>query len=174
MSLVREGLLALTTVGPAYGLQLRNELASRTQRSINGGQAYSTLERLERDGLLHEVGRTADKLLLFEATAAGREHVANWLSSPSGGYEAMVFQVSLALSLPNHSSAALIDAYRRSWQQPGPRSGSETPHGALFLRADELLAEAALAWLEEASNASDTGWGFSAHRPRRGRRPKVS
>ncbi len=56
---VRQGLLAVLAEGPCYLLQLRNEFQRRTGSSLhlNAGQVSTTLDRLERDGL---VGRSRD------------------------------------------------------------------------------------------------------------------
>jgi DNA-binding PadR family transcriptional regulator len=53
---VREGLLALLDGGPSYGYQLKTgfEAATGGVWSLNVGQVYTTLERLERDGLVAE------------------------------------------------------------------------------------------------------------------------
>ena len=51
---VRHALLALLREGPKYGLQLRQEFEARTGDvwPLNVGQVYTTLQRLERDGLV--------------------------------------------------------------------------------------------------------------------------
>ena len=51
---VRHALLALLSEGPKYGLQLRQEFEARTGEvwPLNVGQVYTTLQRLERDGLV--------------------------------------------------------------------------------------------------------------------------
>jgi len=51
---VRHALLALLSEGPKYGLQLRQEFEERTGEvwPLNVGQVYTTLQRLERDGLV--------------------------------------------------------------------------------------------------------------------------
>jgi DNA-binding PadR family transcriptional regulator len=51
---VRHALLALLSEGPKYGLQLRQEFESGTGEvwPLNVGQVYTTLQRLERDGLV--------------------------------------------------------------------------------------------------------------------------
>ena len=51
---VRHALLALLSEGPKYGLQLRQEFEERTGDvwPLNVGQVYTTLQRLERDGLV--------------------------------------------------------------------------------------------------------------------------
>jgi DNA-binding PadR family transcriptional regulator len=57
---VRNALLALLEQGPRYGYQLRAEFEHRTGGTwpLNVGQVYTTLARLERDGLVE--GRGAD------------------------------------------------------------------------------------------------------------------
>src|SRR5947207_1083293 len=51
---VRHALLALLSEGPKYGLQLREEFEAGTGEvwPLNVGQVYTTLQRLERDGLV--------------------------------------------------------------------------------------------------------------------------
>ena len=60
---VRHALLALLSEGPKYGLQLREEFEARTGEvwPLNVGQVYTTLQRLERDGLVEsdEAGEAA-------------------------------------------------------------------------------------------------------------------
>ena len=55
---VRHGLLALLAEGPSYGYQLRTRLQGRTGGTwpLNIGQVYTTLSRLERDGLVEATG----------------------------------------------------------------------------------------------------------------------
>ena len=55
---VRHALLALLSDGPKYGLQLRHEFEARTGEvwPLNVGQVYTTLQRLERDGLVESDG----------------------------------------------------------------------------------------------------------------------
>ena len=65
---VRHALLALLSEGPKYGLQLREEFEARTGEvwPLNVGQVYTTLQRLERDGLVESddaaAGRPAEGL----------------------------------------------------------------------------------------------------------------
>lgn len=55
---VREGLLALLDEGPRYGYQLKTEFEAATGGvwPLNVGQVYTTLDRLERDGLVEVRG----------------------------------------------------------------------------------------------------------------------
>ena len=62
---VPHAVLALLSEGPKYGLQLRQEFEARTGEvwPLNIGQVYTTLQRLERDGLVasEEEGSGAQK-----------------------------------------------------------------------------------------------------------------
>ncbi len=51
---VPHALLALLSEKPKYGLRLQNEFEARTGEvwPLNVGQVYTTLQRLERDGLV--------------------------------------------------------------------------------------------------------------------------
>jgi len=64
---VRHALLALLSEGPKYGLQLREEFEARTGEvwPLNVGQVYTTLQRLERDGMVEALdggGKAADEV----------------------------------------------------------------------------------------------------------------
>ncbi len=83
---VRHALLALLSEGPKYGLQLRQEFEARTGEvwPLNVGQVYTTLQRLERDGLVESddpEGEGPQKG--FRITAAGGRELADWLQHPT-------------------------------------------------------------------------------------------
>ena len=82
---VPHALLALLTEGPKYGLRLQNEFESRTGEvwPLNVGQVYTTLQRLERDGLV-ESDDDADPgpQKGFRITVDGAEELAGWLRTP--------------------------------------------------------------------------------------------
>ena len=82
---VRHALLALLSEGPKYGLQLRQEFEARTGEvwPLNVGQVYTTLQRLERDGLVASDGRRrrpAEGLPHHRAT--GADELLAWLQTP--------------------------------------------------------------------------------------------
>jgi DNA-binding PadR family transcriptional regulator len=81
---VRFGLLALFADGPKYGYQLRTEFEERTGAtwSVNVGQVYTTLERLERDGLVAAEGTNTDGRVIYRMTEAGRAALDGWFSTP--------------------------------------------------------------------------------------------
>ncbi|KRE54582.1 PadR family transcriptional regulator [Phycicoccus sp. Soil748] len=81
---VRQGLLALLAQQPMYGAQLRSEFEARTGGTwpLNVGQVYTTLARLERDGLVEEVGADDEGRISYRLTRTGRAEVAQWWLSP--------------------------------------------------------------------------------------------
>ena len=81
---VRHALLALLSEGPKYGLQLREEFEARTGEvwPLNVGQVYTTLQRLERDGLVESDGDGQDGPQKgFRITAAGAQELldVSWI-----------------------------------------------------------------------------------------------
>ena len=79
---VRHALLALLSEGPKYGLQLRQEFEAKTGEvwPLNVGQVYTTLQRLERDGLVEaderRGGGTAEGLPHHRGGRGGARPVA--------------------------------------------------------------------------------------------------
>jgi DNA-binding PadR family transcriptional regulator len=82
-------LLALLASGPAHGYELKQSFESRfgaVWPPVNIGQIYTTLQRLERDGLVHgyeveQAGRPAKHV--FEITEAGLRTLNEWLTGVS-------------------------------------------------------------------------------------------
>ena len=75
---IRHALLALLSEGPKYGLQLRQEFEARTGEvwPLNVGQVYTTLQRLERDGLVESDGEEEGPQKGFRITAEGQAELA--------------------------------------------------------------------------------------------------
>src|ERR1044072_4944692 len=82
---VRHALLALLSEGPKYGLQLRQEFEAKTGEvwALNVGQVYTTLQRLERDGLGESDDAEAEgPQKTFHLTDDGAEELQDWLRTP--------------------------------------------------------------------------------------------
>jgi DNA-binding PadR family transcriptional regulator len=79
---VRHSLLALLEQGPMYGYGLKSEFEAATGQMwpLNVGQVYTTLARLERDGLV-KVRVEADGQKMYRLTDAGRAELDAWFSS---------------------------------------------------------------------------------------------
>src|ERR1700745_3407907 len=83
---VRHALLALLSEGPKYGLQLREEFEAGTGEvwRLKVGQVYTTLQRLERDGLVESDGDGQDGPQKgFRITAAGAQELTEGLRTPA-------------------------------------------------------------------------------------------
>ncbi len=80
---VRHSLLALLSGGPMHGYGLKTEFEAATGDvwPLNVGQVYTTLGRLERDGLV-SAGAEADGQKMYEITGAGREELHRWFETP--------------------------------------------------------------------------------------------
>ncbi len=77
---VPEGILALLDAGPrhGYGLKLAFEAATGGGWSLNVGQVYGALQRLERDGLVAFDGEE-DGRKSYAMTERGRKRLEQWL-----------------------------------------------------------------------------------------------
>ncbi|QYF74802.1 PadR family transcriptional regulator [Cryobacterium sp. PAMC25264] len=183
---VRNSLLAVLTMGPAYGFQLHGELARRTggRRSVNVGQIYATLERLMTQGAVESAGTTADGLPLYGLTDTGRTEAVAWLhdtrSSSGDEWNDMLERVMIASSLPHIDLTVVVAGYRSAWQCRLAAQATEPDSGQdqLADAADAAQGSAALAWLTEVAGlAGEQGDGPPLHRelsglrPKRGRRP---
>lgn len=166
---LRDSLLVVLSLGPAYGYQLHAEVLERTRRRtpLNAGQVYSTLDRLARDGLLRPAGTTHDGLPLYELTDSGRADAVRALTTPRGAdFAAMVDHVLMAQSIPGGGAAELVAAYRALWRTPRA-SPPQDPHLFAAQRAHEELTKAAQRWLDAPPRVEP--WELRADRPRRGR-----
>jgi DNA-binding PadR family transcriptional regulator len=121
---VRHALLALLSEGPKYGLQLREEFEARTGEvwPLNVGQVYTTLQRLERDGLLEsddagQDGREKTPQKVFRITAIGRDELEGWLRTPpdlsAPPRDELVMKVLVAMRVPRTDVHDVIQVHRR-------------------------------------------------------------
>lgn len=90
---VKNVLLGLLAEKPRYGYELLTALdtlsVSPEDASINPGQIYSTLDRLERAGLIVRVnaaGEDANQRISYQTTEQGRQQLLDWLSEPVQAY----------------------------------------------------------------------------------------
>ena len=102
---IRHALLALLSEGPSYGWKLRQDFEARTGEvwPVNG-QVYTTLQRLERDGLIEADEAEVDGAQRrFQLTEGGRAELARWLQTPpelsAPQREDLVVKVMVALGL---------------------------------------------------------------------------
>jgi DNA-binding PadR family transcriptional regulator len=117
---VRHALLALLSEGPKYGLRLREEFEARTGEvwPLNVGQVYTTLQRLERDGLVESDGSSEDgPQKSFRITADGERELAGWLRTPpdltSPPRDELVIKVLVALRVAGVDVHEVVQVHRR-------------------------------------------------------------
>lgn len=114
---VAEALLGLLSRGPAHGYQLRTDFETVTGDAwpLNVGQVYTTLQRLERDGLVVVGGQDGDRIV-HRLTEAGHEAAEAWLSAPPDATgrdrDETTMRVLLALARDPAEALAVIDAQR--------------------------------------------------------------
>ncbi len=115
---VKFGLLALFVDGPKYGYQLRTEFEERTGGTwaVNVGQVYTTLERLERDGLVAAEGTNADGCVMYTITEAGRTSLDEWFSTPITDADRprneLTVKLLMAATTPGVDVAAVVQRQR--------------------------------------------------------------
>lgn len=115
---IRHGLLALLERGPRYGYQLRTEFESRTGSTwpLNVGQVYTTLARLERDGLVVPAGEDEAGHSLYAITEGGHEELRRWFASPvdraNPPRNELAIKLAMAVGSPEVDIRAVIQAQR--------------------------------------------------------------
>jgi DNA-binding PadR family transcriptional regulator len=116
---VPHALLALLSEKPKYGLRLQNEFEARTGEvwPLNVGQVYTTLQRLERDGLVDADDESSGPQRTFSLTSAGADELDTWLRTPpdmtSPPRDELVIKVLVALHLPEVDLPVLLQLHRR-------------------------------------------------------------
>jgi DNA-binding PadR family transcriptional regulator len=159
---MRELFLALLAGDRGHGYELKQTLQQEFGEllpALNAGQIYSTLARLERDGLVVGESVTGDsrRKRLYELTEAGRVELARWIETPVSGtrlkdefFMKFVVVASARLAEPQ----TLIEAQRREYLQSlrdldALLAGNGKGVAAeLLVEGAVLHAKADLEWLE--------------------------
>ena len=161
---VRHALLALLSEGPKYGLQLREEFEARTGEvwPLNVGQVYTTLQRLERDGLVESDAAEQDGPQKgFRITVLGVEELAGWLRTPpdlaSPPRDELVMKVLVALRVPGTDVRDVIQVHRRylvqlmqQWTRIKESEAESDMNLALVVDAELFRLDALVRWLDAA------------------------
>ena len=160
---VREGLLSLLQPGARYGYQLKTEFEAVTGGvwKLNVGQVYTTLERLERDGLVYVDTGGGVGQKLYTLTAAGREELGAWWEAipaedPPPRDELMLKVMMAVEQGRDHALAVitrqrtalfgLLQMHRRS--RPADLRDANSFAARLVVDALVVRAEADLRWLD--------------------------
>ena len=161
---VRHAMLALLSEGPKYGLQLREEFEARTGEvwPLNVGQVYTTLQRLERDGMVESEGDSPEgPQKAYRITEAGRGELDSWLRTPpdlsSPPRDELVMKVLVALRVPGASVTGIIQAHRRylvqlmqQWTHIKEDSDPADLNLGLAVDAELFRLDSVVRWLDAA------------------------
>jgi DNA-binding PadR family transcriptional regulator len=162
---IRHSLLALLQDQPRYGYQLRVEFENRTGATwpLNIGQVYTTLDRLERDGLVTKDGDDGGGHVIYSITDAGKAEVASWFTAPversNPPRNELAIKLSLAVTIPGVDVKGIIQAQRvaslRALQdytkaRRDTAGGQRLGDTAWLLVVDSLIfqTEAEVRWLD--------------------------
>ena len=160
---IKHGLLAVLSGGPMYGGRLRSEFERQTGGTwpLNIGQVYTTLARLQRDGLVTESGEPdADGRRRYELTTAGRELVQQWWATPverdAAPRSELAIKLALAVMVPGVDVVAVVQTQRaatiRQMQDLTRLKRGQGPEADLAwsLVLEHLIfsAEAEIRWLD--------------------------
>ena len=161
---VRHALLALLSEGPKYGLQLRQEFEAGTGEvwPLNVGQVYTTLQRLERDGLVESDDAAEEGPQKgFRITAEGEVELAEWLRTPpdltSPPRDELVIKVLVAMRVPGVDVHEVIQVHRRhlvelmqQWTRLKEDEGAPDLGFALVVDAELFRLDSVIRWLDSA------------------------
>jgi DNA-binding PadR family transcriptional regulator len=162
---VRYALLALLSEGPKYGLQLRQQFEARTGEvwPLNIGQVYTTLQRLERDGLVESDDTEMDGPQKgFRITDAGRGELQDWLRTPPDDAvpprDELVIKVLIALGVPGVDVPEVLQIHRHRLVELMQRytrlkeDELEDVNVALVVDAEIFRLDALIRWLDAADS----------------------
>lgn len=162
---VKHSLLALLIDGPRYGAALRSDFEARTGHTwpLNVGQVYTTLGRLERDGLVTSQDRSAsdDSTIAYALTDAGRAEVERWWTSPvdrSGdSRDQLAIKLAMAVTVPGVDIGHVVQVQRVATigrlqhltrLKRSTRTNSDDLPWTLVLDHMTFTAEAEVRWLD--------------------------
>ena len=177
---VKLGLLALLAEEPKYGARLRAEFEARTGGTwpLNVGQVYTTLSRLERDGLVEAVGEDAEGRIAYRLTSTGRSEVSRWWLEPvdrdSTPRDELVIKLALAVTVEGVDVHRVVQTQRTATLKHlqdltrlkhRANAGDTDTDLAWLLVLENLVfaAEAEVRWLDHV----ETRLAREASRPRR-------
>ena len=175
---IKEGLLSLLATGPAHGYQLKLDFESATGEAwpLNIGQVYTTLQRLERDGLVELAETDEEGRHIYAITDSGRNALGEWMLSPVERTVTNRDDISMKLLLA--MAAGVVDplaviAVQRNATMSGLqdytrlKAEAAATDLAWLLHVDRLIlhAEAELRWLDRVEERLITNSG--AARPNR-------
>ena len=161
-------LLALLRNGPSHGYEVKrgHDDWFPDARPLAFGQVYSTLGRLERDGLIEVVetrSEGAAERTVYALTDGGRERVAEWLAEPEAledrGAEELVRKTVAALHSGKDTAGFVARQRAAHLRRMHELTDAPLPADPLArLARDHTIAhlDADLRWLDAAIDRATT------------------
>jgi DNA-binding PadR family transcriptional regulator len=164
---LKYGVLGLLKEEPLHGYEVKNRFESMLGGTweVNIGQIYTTLQRLERDGLVRPVGPRGDRgKLQYEVSPDGEKALEQWLAQPDSGpqhlHEDIYVKLLLATRTANGDLQPMLARQKRAYlqrlrdlnrlEERARREGRIDL--ARLVRGALLHAEADLKWIDELSS----------------------
>lgn len=158
---IRNSFLAFLAQQPAHGYGLKSCFESSTGGAwpLNAGQVYSTLSRLERDGLVSSAEGDSPDRRAWQITEQGQAALEDWYATAvdnRANRDELVIKVLVALAAGESDMPRVLQTQRSSTMQRlqeytrhkmETRPDSNLP-GLLMLDALILRAEAEIRWLD--------------------------
>lgn len=154
-------MLTLLRDEPMYGYQLRSEFEARTGATwpLNIGQVYTTLNRLERDGLIVQDSTDDEGRAVYRLTDEGRAEVERWFATPierdRPPRDELAIKLALAVTVPGVDVPGVIQAQRtdtlralQEYTRLKQRATDDDVAWLLVLDAMVFQAEAEVRWLD--------------------------
>ena len=152
---VRNALLTLLVGRPQHGYQLKAEFDAATGEAwpLNFGQVYTTLQRLEKGGLIEAGGTEAAddggaERTVYHITDAGNAEVATWMAEPVArplaDRDELSMKILMALATGVTDPVQIINRQRRATMETLQSVASLKVEAENDVSGD---AGAGLAWL---------------------------
>ena len=158
---IKHGILALLREGERYGYQLRAEFEARTGSTwpLNVGQVYSTLARLERDGLVEPTSQDEQGHAFYRITDAGRTELIHWFANPVARADRprdeLAVKLALAVTVPEVNVRDVVQTQRthtfrtlQDYTKVKAGLGEDELAFSLVLESLIFQAEAEIRWLD--------------------------
>jgi DNA-binding PadR family transcriptional regulator len=159
---MREVFMALLSGGRGHGYELKQAIENEFGAllpELNSGQIYSTLARLERDGLIEGEAVADDNRgkKVYRLTARGREALRAWVGVPVPGarlkdefFVKLVIASSVGLADPSDLIELQRGEYLQSLRDLDARlaSAAHGPTAELLVEGAVLHLKADLEWLD--------------------------
>jgi DNA-binding PadR family transcriptional regulator len=159
---MKHAFLALLADGPRHGYELKSALEQSVGPllpEMNTGQIYTTLQRLERDGLVTgtDVPDDTRNKRIYELTDLGHKELAEWMDTPVSGLrlkDEFFMKLVLVRTAAPHRLREVIDRQRRDYLQSLrdlaelARTVADDDVSSVLVEGAQLHVEADLHWLE--------------------------